>query len=173
MRILPSLVMVVVMAAPAHADFAWLVPILQPVESDGGPVACITTYSAYYAASDEACALMRLTVAPNAIVMSSGQPVDCNIAAQAKIRLQANQNADSLFVSVDAPKETPSITIAMTLWCGLRNVRRAWPKVRYVIYRLPQRGGLEKYSGLYDLEPVEPVAASHSWDPTVFGPTKR
>jgi hypothetical protein len=143
----------------------------------------VTTYSAYFLAEDEARALIMLTVAKNAIVMSSGVPQDRNQAVAAKIRFHATQQADTLIVSVDVSAlDLPAIgseqkglrvyreqTFAMTLWCGLRNARAAWPKARVVEYRVDGNTDLERYTGFYSLEDVKPPVVAAAWD-TSFGP---
>ena len=58
------------MSGSARADFEWLVPVVQPVDSEGGLVPCVTTYSAYFAVEEEARALMALTVSPNSVMMN-------------------------------------------------------------------------------------------------------
>jgi len=160
---------------------------MQPVESEGGPIPCVTTYSAYFAVEDKARVLMELTASPNAVVMSSGTVADRNAAVHEKIRLVPSQRSDTLFVRVDVPMDDlpPAEsqqgwlrnrrieTAAITLWCGLRNARTAWPKTRYVRYEVHGTRELDRYTGLYPLEAVVPPVSESVWDMKSFRPAKR
>lgn len=44
--------------------------------------------------------------------------------------------------------------LEVTLWCGLRNARSAWPAVRFVQYELVGESMFQHLAGLYSLEKV-------------------
>jgi hypothetical protein len=176
---------VAILSAAAQASFETLVTIVQPVWSAGGPEPAVTTYSAYIGSGPGAVARMQLTVAPNAVISSGGMPVDRNVAAARNIQLTCVERLDTLVVQVDLSavhrrQSTPATAewdakrfaeeLALTLWCGLRNARPAWPDVRYVRYDVVGDPALSRYSGLYDLSPVADYVAKNAWDVTTFGP---
>ena len=177
----------VLIAKPAWADIEWVIPVVQPVVSESGLVPCVTTYSAYFSPEEEAIARIELTVSPNCIMQGSGQPVDRNAAVDEKIGFAAIQRADTLFVVVDVSlvvlppagdasewlRTTREETVAMTLWCGLRNARGAWPKARYVKYNLVGNRELSRYSGTYSLDSIIPPTTRTVFDMKSFGPLSR
>ena len=158
---------------PVLADFAWYVPVVQPVESEGGLIPCVTTYSTYFAPEDKSRAALLLTLSPNAIVMSSGEPVDANAAVGEHLLMAATQRADTLFVKVDATKVALPVVAAMTLWCGLRNAKYDWPHTKFVKYDILGSPQLQKYSGVYSLELVAPALASSEWQFDKFAPSEQ
>jgi hypothetical protein len=176
--IVASVLLILFLAAPAWSAFETLVPVVQPVESDGGPEPTVTTYSVYIGNGSGADTRMRLTVAPNAIISSSGVAVDRNLASAQGIRFLCTQAEDTLVVKVDLTAAKPSDPkpkyaargVALVLWCGLRNARAAWPSVRYVQYKLEGDEYLIRYAGVYDLKRVHPYVAKDTWDLATFGP---
>ena len=71
---------------------------------------------------------------------------------------------------MDPSPEYAAREVALTLWCGLRNVRAAWPSVKYVQYKLEGNLYLVHYAGIYRLETVDLYVAKDTWDLAVFGP---
>jgi hypothetical protein len=173
-----SALVLLLLAAPARSAFETLVPVVQPVESDGGPEPTVTTYSVYIDDGTSAVTRMLLTVAPNAIVSSSGVPEDRNLASAQGIKFVCTQAGDTLVVEVDLKAAKPSDPdpkyaargVGIVLWCGLRNARSAWPKVRHVQYKLEGDTYLLHYAGIYDLEKVSPHVTDDTWDLGAFGP---
>jgi hypothetical protein len=180
-----ALVAIAVLASPARASFETLIPIVQPVSSDAGPEPAVTTYSVYIGNEPAADKRMELTVAPNAIISSSGKPVERNQASSRGIRLACAVAGDTLRVHVDLSHlkfvrgglqpqdwERPIVKaeVALTLWCGLRNARGAWPSVRFVRYDIPGHTDFARYSGIYKLERVRACIEPRTWNPEAFGP---
>lgn len=180
-----SLLALAILSSPAQSAFETLVAAVQPVGSEGGPEPTVTTYSIYIGGGPGAIARMQLTVAPNAIVSSSGVPVDRNLAHERGIRFVCAELADTLAVRVDlsAVKRrdaTPELAewdaklfaqeAALALWCGLRNARSAWPIVRYVFYEIEGDTSLSRYTGVYSLSAVESYVAKNTWNVKTFGP---
>src|SRR5262245_8288409 len=148
-RSVASLLLPMFLCSPALPAIETLVAAVQPVISEVGLEPTVSTYSVYIGDGPGLTTRMQLTVAPNAIVSSGGGPADRNLGSARGIRFGCAERGDSLVVRVDLSgvkrhQETPETAkldaqrlaeeVSLTLWCGLRNARAAWPSVRYVCY---------------------------------------
>jgi hypothetical protein len=66
---------------------------------------------------------------------------------------------DTLKVRVDLTRASSEWglqgLVPLTLKCGLFNAKRRWPRVRHLEYDIVGNPAYVRYSGVYDLEPVE------------------
>lgn len=175
------LVAVALMVVSARASDEGIVTVLQPLDTSGaGNIVSAVTYIGYTLDWENPASELMLTVQPN-LVWCDGKAQDRNGAVVAGIKFKLTSNpaparadttADTLRVIVDLaafaqggrhPDEYDHYLLTSTLWCGLRNARLRWPRVRFVQYVVQGHQAFAHYSDVYSLEHVAPSEAPEQW----------
>lgn len=159
--------------------------VAQPLSIEGPPPLIVSVpYVGYTIDWQDPAAELMLTTEPN-VIWCDGKPQDRNYASLTGFRFVRETTGsgrnrrsiwprlagDTLLVKVDLTKVQLEWTLPdgrrvpntyldtlleVTLWCGLKNARSAWPEIRYVDYTLVGDPKFNHLGGLYSLEKVSP-----------------